>query len=138
MFAKDKSSKKGNPRKAEVPRAGNAGGKPESYRTLYVNESTGQTNFPRWREEVIKEAKATLFFHTAKSLEKDKKVLYPRPKLSDYMTVPEKTTSRPSARSQSSDVGSRQRYQRCLEKEGWKKAYSAEEETSFKLLKHDD
>ena len=103
MSAKDKSSKKGNPRKAEVPRAGNAGGKSESYRTLYVNESTGQTNYPRWREEVIKEAKATLLFHTAKSLEEDKEVLYPRPKLSDYMTVPEKTTSRPSARSQSSD-----------------------------------
>ena len=89
MSTKDRSPKKGNPKKAEVPRAGNAGGKPEGYRTLYVNESTGQTNYPRWREEIIKEAKSSLFFHTAKSLEEDREVPYPQPKLSEYLPEPE-------------------------------------------------
>jgi len=102
MSHKDKSHGRNShksPKKAENSGAGYARGKGDGSKTLYLNESTGQTNYPCWREEVIKEAKTTMFFHTAKSLEEDREVLYPRPKLGTTFLNPRNRDREPHHRS---------------------------------------
>ena len=111
MSKKDRSHRnppRNSPKKADDSGAGHGRGRTEGNKILYLNESTGQTNYPRWREEVIKEAKSTLFFHTAKSLEENENVKYPRPKLSDYLEFQDEDRDKSLPRSRRPTSGSSQ------------------------------